>query len=644
MKERELSILRAILQKDGASPDDLLRRFRVSKRTLYYDIRNINEQIKRFGAVKNVAESFSFIGDYDRLRRYLERDSSANFFDPRVRQKYIVRQLLQGNDRAVDKLYADFGLSRNTRINDLHGIRLFLKENGFQLRARPCCAVLGDEAQIRNLFLRLLRNSYEEAEVLSEVVAFNNRYGLQLSDYSLMNLSSFVRFIRYRLSLGFGIAQPGPFGRARKLPYWESARVLTGSGSAAEACYLAAYISTLPNRDQNVYDDLVERYLDRLIDGFEKKAAVSFGNENREEFKKNIRPHMISLYRRLQFRFPFQTGGDPDGLNLEYEPLYKMVKSVIDGCGAEFPEFSRIGESCSEISYIAAYFGGFLANKTPRNLRRKKVVLVCPNGLTVSKTLQFSISRALPAVEIVDTIPISRLQNYEKYYDAIISTVELPGYANTVLVNPILTKRDVRNIADALSGRSSGPGGVDIKSILGVIEKNARIVDRNKLISGLVQLFYQKENQGKAENPMLKDLITAQRINVVQHVEDWKKAIELAARPLVEDHTIEPSYIAAMIDSVNQYGPYIVLDDYFALPHAKAHVGVNRLGMSLLVVKDEVDLLGKPVNVFLVLAAVDTTSHLNALGSLSDILCDRKNIDVFRSGDRQAILDLIDRY
>jgi hypothetical protein len=46
--------------------------------------------------------------------------------------------------------------------------------------------------------------------------------------------------------------------------------------------------------------------------------------------------------------------------------------------------------------------------------------------------------------------------------------------------------------------------------------------------------------------------------------------------------------------------------------------------MSLLVVRDEVDVLGQPVNVFLVLATVDSSSHLDALANLSDILSERK--------------------
>ncbi|MGL5563534.1 MAG: PTS sugar transporter subunit IIA [Tannerellaceae bacterium] len=64
-----------------------------------------------------------------------------------------------------------------------------------------------------------------------------------------------------------------------------------------------------------------------------------------------------------------------------------------------------------------------------------------------------------------------------------------------------------------------------------------------------------------------------------------------------------------MINSILTHGPYIVLKDRFALPHASGGSGVNRLSMSLLVVEEEVDLLGKPVNVFMVSAPVDNSSH-----------------------------------
>ncbi|MEG1301724.1 MAG: PTS sugar transporter subunit IIA, partial [Erysipelotrichaceae bacterium] len=118
-------------------------------------------------------------------------------------------------------------------------------------------------------------------------------------------------------------------------------------------------------------------------------------------------------------------------------------------------------------------------------------------------------------------------------------------------------------------------------------------------------------------------------------------AITLAAQPLLKEHAIEQEYIEQMIQSVEKHGPYIVLADGFALPHASAASGVNELSMSLLIVKQPVDLLGKPVKLFMVLATIDNSSHMKALASLTEILYDDKNMELFQSGDVAEIMRLI---
>ena len=125
------------------------------------------------------------------------------------------------------------------------------------------------------------------------------------------------------------------------------------------------------------------------------------------------------------------------------------------------------------------------------------------------------------------------------------------------------------------------------------------------------------------------------------HVDNWKSAIELAAKPLLEEGTIEQTYVDQMIASVEEHGPYIVLADEFALPHASAASGVHELSMSLLIVKEPVDLLGKPVRLFMVLATIDNSSHMKALASLTEILYDDANMKLFQSGDISAIMKLI---
>ena len=143
---------------------------------------------------------------------------------------------------------------------------------------------------------------------------------------------------------------------------------------------------------------------------------------------------------------------------------------------------------------------------------------------------------------------------------------------------------------------------------------------------------------------MLRELITQERIQVVDSVDGWKEAVRLSAAPLVADGSIEESYVDAMIQGVEELGPYIVLEDHFALPHARVGQGVNRLSMALLVLKNDVDVLGKPASIFMPLASLDPSSHLDALHDISTIWENPKDVETLRSGTREEIIELIGRF
>ncbi len=85
---------------------------------------------------------------------------------------------------------------------------------------------------------------------------------------------------------------------------------------------------------------------------------------------------------------------------------------------------------------------------------------------------------------------------------------------------------------------------------------------------------------------MLKDLVNDKQIQLQVPVDGWKDAIIKAAQPLIDEDFIKQSYVQAMIDSVTKYGPYIVIGPSIALAHARPEDGANKLGVSIMTLKD----------------------------------------------------------
>ncbi|MGM9926010.1 MAG: PTS sugar transporter subunit IIA [Bacillus sp. (in: firmicutes)] len=128
---------------------------------------------------------------------------------------------------------------------------------------------------------------------------------------------------------------------------------------------------------------------------------------------------------------------------------------------------------------------------------------------------------------------------------------------------------------------------------------------------------------------MLNELLTKDCIQFIDHLPTWEDAIKASAQPLLSKGVIEPGYTDAIIDNVKTLGPYIVLGSEVAIPHARPEAGVNKLGMSFLKLKEPVyfsDDESHRVSLLFCLAAVDSSSHLEALSQLTKILCDKERL------------------
>ena len=116
---------------------------------------------------------------------------------------------------------------------------------------------------------------------------------------------------------------------------------------------------------------------------------------------------------------------------------------------------------------------------------------------------------------------------------------------------------------------------------------------------------------------MLKEMLK-DKIQIVDSIKDWKEALRVAAKPLLDAKNIESRYVDSIIENVNKNGPYIVLT------HSRPEEGVIKKGMSLLKVKNGVDFYQteKKVYLFFTLAAEDADSHQDAIADLADVLGD----------------------
>lgn len=141
---------------------------------------------------------------------------------------------------------------------------------------------------------------------------------------------------------------------------------------------------------------------------------------------------------------------------------------------------------------------------------------------------------------------------------------------------------------------------------------------------------------------MLKDFLH-ENIFILDKVQSWEDAIQEAGKPLVEQGVIEQRYIQAMIQSVYKNGPYMIIMPKIALAHARPEDGVISNGISFCKLNTPVEFPeNNMVDIIVVLAANENSSHLELMSELADLLVDDEKISIVRlAKDIDSIIEIL---
>ena len=124
---------------------------------------------------------------------------------------------------------------------------------------------------------------------------------------------------------------------------------------------------------------------------------------------------------------------------------------------------------------------------------------------------------------------------------------------------------------------------------------------------------------------MLSDLLDESLVLLDVEATDWQDAVRKAAQPLVDNGKVTPGYVDDIIKGVNDLGPYIVITEHVALPHARPESGALESAVGIVTLKEPVEFGSAdndPVKYLFPLSAKDNDSHLGALQSLVELLSD----------------------
>jgi mannitol/fructose-specific phosphotransferase system IIA component (Ntr-type)/galactitol-specific phosphotransferase system IIB component len=252
---------------------------------------------------------------------------------------------------------------------------------------------------------------------------------------------------------------------------------------------------------------------------------------------------------------------------------------------------------------------------------KKKILVVCGEGVATAQLLASRIRAELPNIDIVQVLSLQELRRYKiskNAIDAILATIPLNiDDVPVIIVNPFLRAEDISRLNEALE-----------------LAGTAAIKETTPL--------------NPDENDSLSDLITAATIRLQVNARSWMEVVDKAGASLINAKAIEPAYVEAMKQTLVKHGPYAVTWPGVVLLHARPEDGVRRLCMRLTTLRTPVYFghpENDPVDIALVIGAVDPYSHLRALKELAELLADESAMTMIRqSSDRQEVREIICRF
>lgn len=672
MKDRTAKILRIFITSDyPVTLEQLEEEFHTSSRTIRNELREINLLLRtnQLPEVKNLRKKgYHLLLDKDQKLRLLDQmDSSEGeqYLDRESRIFDLILSFSLGKNATF--LYQKeeaYQISKSSLDEDMRRVRNILKEYGIEVLSVPKQGIVlqGAERSIRTMIYDVINTSVGVISPQGEQEASVNLtilhhyispqllkkleqlyvdsvdkmedaiYRNQLLVFTAVWLSRYMREDLIASSAWEAADTPQSDIRDFVTAICDAFQL---SPPEVEIKYIVFMLNTFNSRDMNNSIEWVQAQLlsIQLMQFVEEKTKIPFSRKE-EMLQEGLYKHLVGLINRvksdIQIVNPLKENVKKNYGNI-YSAIRHFTPSIEQVTGKQITE--------DEIAFLTIHFSTSVSAINQDLHYIYKAVVICNHGVATGKLLSENL-KELFNIEVLAVLSSRELDLIEKLdVDLIFSTVAIHYSKKPVLeLEPIIKEESKKRITSFLNTNQKLKRLVNHQdstqlfyALIETIEKSGGEVSGN-IYKELETLFDQNHLtiNKKEIQPMLEDVLKDSNILLNEQVTTWEDSIRRVSEPLIKEKIIEPRYVTAMIDSVKEYGPYIVIGKYIALAHARPEDGVNSLGISVATIKDPIAFGNEgndPVKIIFCLAAVDSYSHLNIMKSLIELINDEEKVD-----------------
>ncbi|MDQ0805853.1 transcriptional antiterminator/mannitol/fructose-specific phosphotransferase system IIA component (Ntr-type) [Priestia megaterium] len=644
LDERSNLILKRVVSNPGISNAELERKYHLSRRQISYSFTKINDWLKSNNYPKiQRTNGGKFIIDPLLMELFAEKvEHSAGSYIPSEKERaQLVLLMLLGSEEELSLLHfsSSLSVSKNTVLRDMKYTQKIV--NGYHLEIiysrMHGYDIVGSEWNKRKLLIEVLRTVYdmyqgetyiqaytgisrEEIQRLKEQMEkVEKRLALQFIDQKIKLLPYTIAILLKRIKKGNLIKDSYhiDYEELSDTKEFEAAEILIEDAACIpkeERLFITLQLLTsnvLSSQFLREEETLeLKSSLKNSLALFEKKACITF--KEKEKLLQKLVLHMKPAYYRIKYQLTTNYS-IIEKVSEEFEAIHYIVKDSLKPfetyIGCSIPE--------SEVMFITVFIGGHLINSGETIQLKKRAVVVCPNGVSISHLMEHTLRDLFPEFYFYEALSIREFEQSKAEFDMVFSPVTVQTSKHLFIVEQFISdfqKLQLRQrVIQTIFGLNTSV--VNIEQLISVIEKYAKVEQKSQLQKALQDYFSLQilNETSKNQEYSLADLITPETIVLRDQVESWKEAISIAAAPLLHKGVITEAYIDKMQEQYPSMSPHIVLRLNVAIPHASPEDGVQAVGMSLLKLKEGLLCGEQKVHFIVVIAAIDKKKHLNAM-------------------------------
>ncbi|MCC5889457.1 MAG: PRD domain-containing protein [Alkalibacterium sp.] len=233
----------------------------------------------------------------------------------------------------------------------------------------------------------------------------------------------------------------------------------------------------------NDYSIEIDQYVFKLIFTFSQHYGVDLSKDGElfEGLITHLRPLILNQHT-LGYEQDIM-----EEIKSEFSNVYENVEGSLDMLDIPFAE----EVIRHEVPFITVHFAAALQRNSLETQMNKRILIVCSQGIGVSKLLEQRLTNYFNA-EVIDVIPFHYLEHYPRLQsvDLIVTTIGIekpPMELPAVKVNAVLTSQDLNNLEK--EGIIRRNRKIELSKLVDLISPNLKTSINDELVEALKSHF-----------------------------------------------------------------------------------------------------------------------------------------------------------